>query len=249
MTNRKFKAIICDIDGTLIINKKEALPSKKVIAAIKKANKLIHFTIATSRPLFIAQPIIDALAISEPCVLGGGAQIYDSFLKQVVWEKQLNPTSVKQVTNILKGSAAQVFFFNGFKNLTLDALGGHGVLHFWVHGIEIGELHQLEVALAKINNLSIHRIASWKKGLTDLLITHKNGSKEHGIRKLLKILGLKKGEVIAVGDGMNDLPLFKACGFKVAMGNAGPELKAVADYVAPSVEDDGIVDVIKKFIL
>lgn len=66
---------------------------------------------------------------------------------------------------------------------------------------------------------------------------------------MIKTLGVKKKDIIAVGDGMNDLPLFKACGFKVAMGNANPELKALADYVAPNVEDDGIVDVIEKFIL
>ena len=40
-----------------------------------------------------------------------------------------------------------------------------------------------------------------------------------------------------------------ACGLKVAMGNAIPELKEIADYVAPSVDDDGVADVIEKFIL
>jgi hydroxymethylpyrimidine pyrophosphatase-like HAD family hydrolase len=55
--------------------------------------------------------------------------------------------------------------------------------------------------------------------------------------------------MIGVGDGHNDLPLFEACGFRVAMGNADEELKKLADYIAPSVEDDGIVDVIEKFIL
>jgi hypothetical protein len=40
-----------------------------------------------------------------------------------------------------------------------------------------------------------------------------------------------------------------ACGLKVAMGNAVPELKAIADYIAPSVTDDGMATVIEKFIL
>lgn len=40
-----------------------------------------------------------------------------------------------------------------------------------------------------------------------------------------------------------------ACGLKVAMGNATEDLKAIADYIAPSVDDDGVVDVIAKFIL
>ena len=55
--------------------------------------------------------------------------------------------------------------------------------------------------------------------------------------------------MIGVGDGYNDFPLLMACGLKVAMGNAVPELKAIADYIAPTVADDGIVDVIKTFVL
>lgn len=54
---------------------------------------------------------------------------------------------------------------------------------------------------------------------------------------------------MAVGDGYNDYPLLMAAGFKVAMGNAVPEVKAIADYIAPSVDEDGAADVIEKFIL
>jgi len=64
-----------------------------------------------------------------------------------------------------------------------------------------------------------------------------------------EILGIKTDEIIAVGDGYNDFPFLMACGLKVAMGNAVPELKAIADYIAPSVDEDGIVDVIERFIL
>ncbi|MGA2967666.1 MAG: HAD-IIB family hydrolase [Candidatus Levyibacteriota bacterium] len=250
-SKRKFKAIICDIDGTLILNKRDALPSKKVIKAIKKANKFIHVGVATSRPLFAAQRVIEVLELSGLCILYGGSQIYDSLKKSVVWEKPISKSCVKQVSNILKKSTAPVFIPNELKkeNILLVDANDDRVLQFWVHGIEIEELHELEKALAKIKDICAHRIPSWKKGLTDLTITHKNASKTHGIHQLIRSLGLKKKDIIAIGDGMNDIPLFKACGFKVAMGNASPELKAIADYVAPPVEKDGIVDVIEKFIL
>ena len=52
-----------------------------------------------------------------------------------------------------------------------------------------------------------------------------------------------------MGDGYNDFPLLMACGLKIAMGNAVPELKAIADFIAPSVEEDGVATVIEKFIL
>jgi 5-amino-6-(5-phospho-D-ribitylamino)uracil phosphatase len=250
-SKRKFKAIICDIDGTLILNKRGALPSKKVIKAIKKANKIIHVGIASSRPPFDAKEIIETLELSGLCVLYGGSQIYDSFNKSVVWEKTISASTAKQISKVLKTSTASVFIpVEPKKNyILLEDFKDEKVFTVWVHGIEIKELHRLEKSLAKIKNICAHKLPSWKEGLTDLAINHKNASKEHGIRKLIKTLGLTKKDVIAVGDGMNDLPLFKACGFKVAMGNANPELKMLADYIAPSVQDDGIVDVIEKFIL
>jgi hydroxymethylpyrimidine pyrophosphatase-like HAD family hydrolase len=65
----------------------------------------------------------------------------------------------------------------------------------------------------------------------------------------MKKLHLKKDEIIGVGDGYNDFPLLMACGLKVAMGNAVPDLKEIADYIAPSVVEDGVVDIISKFIV
>jgi hypothetical protein len=250
-TRKKYKAIICDIDGTLILNERNALPSKKVIKAIRAAGKKVHFGVATSRPLLITEHIIETFRLSGLCVLTGGSQIYNPIDKSIVWEKSINKSSIKLLRQTLATTNALVLTPSKIQNaqIPFTETVGEEILDIWVHGIELDELYQLEKALAKIKNICFHQMPSWKKGLTDLTITHKAGSKEHGIRKLIKILGLKKREVIAVGDGMNDLPLFKACGFKVAMGNAEPELKAIADYVAPSVEDDGIIDVIEKFIL
>ena len=45
------------------------------------------------------------------------------------------------------------------------------------------------------------------------------------------------------------IPLLMACGLKIAMGNAYEELKSIADYVAPPIEEDGVADAIEKFIL
>ena len=61
--------------------------------------------------------------------------------------------------------------------------------------------------------------------------------------------GISPSEVIAAGDSFNDLPLLQACGLKIAMGNAAPELKAIADYVAPTAEEDGLAVAIEEFIL
>ncbi|MDO5051065.1 MAG: Cof-type HAD-IIB family hydrolase [Moraxella equi] len=72
----------------------------------------------------------------------------------------------------------------------------------------------------------------------DILDAH--GSKARGIRSVLDALGLSMADAVAFGDGLNDIEMLSSVGFGVAMGNAHPDLKAVADYVCPRHDDDGI---------
>jgi hypothetical protein len=64
----------------------------------------------------------------------------------------------------------------------------------------------------------------------------------------MKYLDIKKEKVICVGDSFNDLTMLRYAGKGVAMGNAQPEVKEAADYIAPSNDEDGIVEVIRKFM-
>ena len=59
-------------------------------------------------------------------------------------------------------------------------------------------------------------------------------------------LGLDISETMAFGDGGNDLSIIRRAGIGVAMGNAGPDVKAAADYVTTSVDDDGILNALVR---
>lgn len=54
---------------------------------------------------------------------------------------------------------------------------------------------------------------------------------------------------MGIGDGYNDLPMLEAVGCKVVMGQAPPEVKAVADYVTGTFEQDGVAEAVEKLIL
>ena len=104
--------------------------------------------------------------------------------------------------------------------------------------------------LEKIPQIVVHKMPSEKKdGNNSLEVTSDQATKLHGIVEVTKILKIKKEEVIGVGDSYNDFSLLMASGLKIAMGNAVPELKAIADFIAPSVEEDGVATIIEKFIL
>ena len=79
-------------------------------------------------------------------------------------------------------------------------------------------------------------------------ISNKDAKKSAGVDYLRKLWKLDKSEVMTIGDQNNDIELLKAGGIAVAMGNATDELKAVADYVTDTVENDGFVKAVEKFI-
>ena len=118
----------------------------------------------------------------------------------------------------------------------------------FAQGISFQLIHRLTPQLSQIPGIAVHTAPSWTKGKTDILITHAQATKQHGILEIAKILNIGTHEIIGVGDGNNDFPLLMACGLKIAMGNAVKDLKAIADYVAPKVEEDGLAHIINKFI-
>ncbi len=66
---------------------------------------------------------------------------------------------------------------------------------------------------------------------------------------LASFLGIPLTEVMAVGDGNNDIPLLSSAGLAIAMGDASDELKAVADYVTLDVDHSGLAAVVNMFLL
>lgn len=77
----------------------------------------------------------------------------------------------------------------------------------------------------------------------------KGGSKGHGVHQYLTALNLTNIPTYGFGDGPNDLDLLKACDFRIAMGNAVPELKAIATYISSNNTDGGIIQALKHYQL
>jgi len=74
-------------------------------------------------------------------------------------------------------------------------------------------------------------------------------SKAHGVALLAADLGLTMADVVAVGDGENDMPLLEAAGLGVAMGNASEEVRMRADAVVRGHDEDGVAEAIERFVL
>lgn len=73
--------------------------------------------------------------------------------------------------------------------------------------------------------------------------------KDHSLARLLAQLDLKREQLIAFGDGFNDLTMLRFAGMGVAMANAADEVKAVADFVTLSNDEDGVAHAVEKWVL
>jgi len=75
-------------------------------------------------------------------------------------------------------------------------------------------------------------------------------NKGEAVRYLAEdLLGLSAKNIMAIGDNFNDIEMLYYAGFGIAMGNAPLEVQAIAQWVAPSVEQDGVATAIEAFIL
>lgn len=247
---KHYKALILDLDGTTIPNRQDGMPSQKVVEAIAKATQVMHVSVATSRPLAYAADLIAQLKLSSPCVIDGGAQIYDPITKKIIAEQAIEPKDAQTIWHFLKKNKHKFKYSNGSseKDLPQEQIPPK-VLDFIVLALDHNQADSLITQLSHIPTLALHKVSSWTEGELAVKISHTTATKLHGIITVAEMLKVKREEIIGVGDSYNDFPLLMASGLKVAMGNAVSDLKEIADYIAPSVEEDGVVAIIERFVL
>lgn len=103
-----------------------------------------------------------------------------------------------------------------------------------------------EETLAFLKSLSTIEVVCG--GFNNFEISKAGVTKATGLQALTAHLGVTMEETMAVGDSENDLSMINAAGIGVAMGNASDDVKAIADYITTSNEEDGVGEAIKRFI-
>lgn len=253
MSITRYKAIISDIDGTLTAIDPYALPSKRVIQSIQTAvSQGLLFALASGRPFFLVKPIADCLGHLGPCIVDNGAAIVQAKDGEVLWEAVLPFEQANKILALTKNfGLVRASTDQGGIDSPTQFSADSKIYKLSVHDITLLQAEKLiDEVTTEFKDVASVKAASYEGDhLVDVYFSDIHATKQHAVVKLAEILGLACEEMIGIGDGYNDFPLLMACGLKVAMGNAVPELKAIADYIAPSVADDGIVTMVEKFIL
>lgn len=250
---KKFKALMLDLDGTTVPSSKDGRPSKKVIEGIAKARKKLHVGVVTGRPYHVAEHIIAELGLNGPSITTGGAEVRDAETGAVLWSKKISDETAKAILRLMRRRHLPTFVTdnNHYKEQKLfdPKYPTKDPLQLAIPDLSLSIVDDIHQELNQFTDVSVHKAGSWKPNTVWLSITHGEATKQHSILEVARILGINTHEIIGVGDADNDFPLLMACGLRVAMGNAVESLKDIADYVAPTVDEDGVVDVINKFVL
>lgn len=98
-----------------------------------------------------------------------------------------------------------------------------------------GKDAEIDAAVAQMGFKTVR----WHENAVDIL--RQEGSKARGIADAVARLGVGMEDVMAFGDSFNDIEMMQAVGFGVAMDNGEAAVKALADYVCPSVDEDGVL--------
>jgi HAD superfamily hydrolase (TIGR01484 family) len=243
------KAIIFDLDGTAIPNTPNGMPSSRLVKAIQAASPSLILCAATGRPITNAKSILDALQLKHPCVISAGTQIADPVSGEILWEAAIDKSDAEAIIEVCKPYHYELLVGNelmgeGSAAREKQVTGSVNVMYLM--GCAEADAQIILQKLGEISGITAAGVTSWTHEGIDIHITHREATKEHAIAELLKMLDITKEDAVGIGDANNDVHLFKAVGYKVAMGNATDLLKSQADEVCDSVDEDGLAKFIEQ---
>ncbi|MFZ1250378.1 MAG: HAD family hydrolase [Candidatus Microsaccharimonas sp.] len=247
-----YKLLLLDVDGTLVASKPDALPSQKIIEALKQAQDKIDIGIVTGRPYEHTKAVIEKLGLKGVGVFNGGAEIINLENGENIYRQSLDIQTAQQVLELTLPYGYSVLNAVGSNEQPVTNVSQitEETDKLLVVNVPTSETPEIIAALDAIEGIAVHPVSAWSdEDVFCISIVHEHASKRYGAERVMKMLGYDKSEVLAVGDGHNDLPLIEAVGMGIAMGNAPDEVKQLADDITGSLEDDGVAQVVEKYIL
>lgn len=265
MTNPNIDLVVSDIDGTLITSNHEVTPATKRVALELRLNG-IHLCLASARPPRSIKPFAKELGVRAPLAAFNGAliQLPDD---QILAASVVAPNITQRIKSIATHLGLDVWLYDqkdwwvsmrtpfvdreaqtaGFlprtegypaqlkrENVKLTVAGTSDVILKAMERIR-GEMGSIvTVSRSKPRFLDVTAFG-WDKAAV--------------VQRLANLTGLTPKHIAAIGDGPNDVGMFKQAGLSIAMGQAVDQIKNQSSYVTTSNDEDGWARGIEKYIL
>lgn len=260
------KALFFDIDGTLVSFRTHEIPASTVEAITAAKAHGHRIFIATGRPQILINNlgILQQRNLIDGYVTMNGAYCFVG--DKVIYKSAIPDDDVRTLTTycarrnipcIVVGEhticACQPDervrqIFHEYLKVTApipdtptdEAINGKEIFQLTPF-INEGEEHEIAPHITHCE------IGRWHPAFTD--VTAKGNTKQRGIDEIIRHFGIRLEDTIAFGDGGNDIPMLRHAGIGIAMGNARDEVKAAANHVTASVDDDGIARAIAQWVM
>lgn len=262
------RLVAIDLDGTLLDGHKRLTP--RTIAAVRAvADAGVVCVIASGRMYrHSIKPYLVELGLSAPVIAYNGAVIVDGGTDQILFERPVEPALAEPVLDwcAAEDRHLQCYFDdvlycrrpNRWSELYLARTGAEVVfredLFEWVRGrastklLTIDEPPVIEALLPRWRERLDGQLYVTISEPEYLEFMDPGATKGWALRRICELLDIPPEETAAFGDSTNDLPLLEAAGHAVAMAGARPALLAAADTIAPPHEEDGVAQVLERWL-
>lgn len=248
------KAIFFDVDGTLISNKSSHISESVIKALNNLRNQGIKLFIATGRHYLE----LDELKINDQFKFDGYLTLNGCYCFNEIETIYSNPIDKEDIVEIIdyvtKNNISCCFieketmYINLIDKLVVDSQKFLNTSIPPVKNINRAFEHEVYqfnpfVPINKMKDIMMLakncKYTQWYDYGYDVIANH--GGKQEGIKAMMAYYNLKVEEVMAFGDGQNDIEMLSLVGIGICMGNGHQDVKAVSDFVTKSVCEDGIV--------
>ena len=268
----KYKLLVLDVDGTLLNETKEV--SKRTLAALLKVQQMgVRIVLASGRPTYGVMPLAKSLELGN---YGGyilsynGCQIIDAQDGKILFERRINPEMLPYLEKKAHKNGFALFTYHDDTLITNAPENEHIQSEARLNNLRVIKEEEFSTAIdfapckcmlvsddeESLVSLEDH----WKRRLNGALDVFRSEpyflevvpcsiDKANTLGALLEQLKMKREEVIAIGDGVCDVTMIQLAGLGIAMGHSQDSVKACADYVTASNEEDGVAIAVEKVIL
>jgi len=273
--NKNKALYISDLDGTLLDGSAELSEYTTNALNAMIANGL-HFSIATARTFATSGQILADLKLSIPIVLMNGVLIYDIKRQRYIKANKLPAETVEAIIAVLRSLNAAGLMYElrdsemmtyyesleqkpirdfveermtrynkTFRQTAFSDVSPEHIIYFTLLDTydKIKPIHDTLAAQLGLNLTMYKDIYS--PDLWYLEMFSDEASKKNGVDYLRQTCGYER--IICFGDNLNDLPMFAACDIRVAVENAKPEVKAIADHICDTNNNDGVAKWLEEY--
>ena len=238
--------LLIDIDGTLL--GEDDKPSAKVMNAVSKAKELIPVGLASGRTAEDVLEVAGKFELIGLHIADNGAALVNAATGETIHETPLPQDHARKI--IQKAEASGMTYFASHHSNSIKSAPRLEHSRINSIGIQLKHPNQASEWRKEFESCEIQSVISIdNSGKYYIDFTKAGIDKAYGARLFASEYKIDISKIIAIGDGPNDIGMFKAVGFPIAMGHAPDSVKAHALKSVGTIHQDGVAEAIERFVL